>query len=81
MEGELSFRMLNADMFNFFGTREPPVPYIEMALWPCGAEAIGISEAVGGDAEELLAGQRAAFAEQCEIYGDRDIPPMRERNC
>lgn len=75
---KLGFAMVDADTLNFAGTREPPVPYIEMALWPQGAPDISILPAVYGDAEELLAGQREAFEEQCRIYGDPDIPPMHE---
>lgn len=73
------FSMLNADTLNFEGSRSVPVPYIEMALWLCGAPAVTIAEAGAGDAEEMLEGQRIAFEEQCRIYGDRDMPPMTEK--
>jgi GNAT superfamily N-acetyltransferase len=72
------FYMVNADVLNFNNTREPPVPYIEMALRPGGEERVEICKAAERDAEELLAAQREAFVEQCEIYGDWDIPPMHE---
>jgi GNAT superfamily N-acetyltransferase len=75
---KFGFYTVNADMFNFMGIREPPVPYIEMALRPDCVDEITIEEACEADAEELLAGQQAAFREQCEIYGDWDIPPMHE---
>lgn len=75
---KFGFYMVNADMFNFVGTREPPVPYIEMALRPGRADEIRIEEASEADAEELLAGQKLAFREQCELYGDWEIPPMYE---
>jgi GNAT superfamily N-acetyltransferase len=75
---KLGFVAVNADTLNFTGTREPPVPYIEMALWPQGAPEAAISPAGAPDAEELLAAQREAFAEQCRIYDDWDIPPMKE---
>jgi GNAT superfamily N-acetyltransferase len=75
---KLGFSMVNADTMNFLGTREPPAPYIEMALRPGEPQATAILPAAEADAEELLAGQRAAFIEQCEIYGDWRIPPMTE---
>jgi GNAT superfamily N-acetyltransferase len=75
---KIGFSMMNADTMNFLGTREPPVPYIEMALRLGEPHAAAILPAAHGDAEELLAGQRAAFTEQCEIYDDWRIPPMTE---
>lgn len=73
------FVTLNADTVDFEGGRAVPVPYIEMAHWPGGAPEVSLAEAGPGDAEEMLAGQRAAFAEQCRLYDDWSIPPMLEK--
>ncbi len=76
---KLGFMLLNADTTNFEGTRTPPVPYLEMALWPQGRQVVTISPIVGKDIDEMLAGQRRAFEEQCLIYDDWRIPPMTEQ--
>lgn len=76
---KLGFRVLNADVWNFNNTREPAVPYLEMALWPQGAPEIAIVHAETRDTTEMLAGQRLAFGEQCRLYDDWGIPPMAEK--
>lgn len=75
---KLGFCTLNADVTNFDNTRDPAVPYIEMALWPEGQPDVAILAAEECDIAEMLEGQRAAFEEQCRIYDDWDIPPMKE---
>ena len=76
---KLGFVMLNADVINFEDTRDPAVPYLEMALWLQGGQEIAIRRAEGSDIAEMLAGQRRAFEEQCLIYDDWNIPPMTEQ--
>jgi GNAT superfamily N-acetyltransferase len=76
---KFGFRMVNADTLDFNYTRDIPVPYIEMAARPESAPGIAIERAAPGDIADMLAGQRLAFEEQCRIYGDWDIPPMKER--
>ncbi len=77
---KLGFVLLNADVTNFEGTRNPPVPYLEMVLWPQSRQEITISQAEENDIVEMLAGQRQAFEEQCRIYDDWRIPPMTEQS-
>lgn len=76
---KLGFMLLNADVTNFENTREPAVPYLEMALWPQGEPAVSIGLAEEADLETMLAGQRTAFEEQCRLYSDWEIPPMAEK--
>lgn len=76
---KLGFQMLNADVVNFENTRSPAVPYIEMALWPLRDDSVAIGRAGEAEIEEILAGQREAFREQCELYDDWGIPPVTEQ--
>ncbi len=71
------FQCVNADTLDFHNTRQIPVPYYEMQLRP-QAPPVQVLPVEPTDVEELLSGQRLAFREQGQLYGDWSIPPLTE---
>ncbi len=71
------FGCVNADTLDFHNTRQIAVPYYEMQLRP-QAPPVQVLPIGPADVEEMLRGQRLAFREQGQLYGDWSIPPLTE---